>query len=104
MFNERHTSLFLFLFQSILKVFLPLQYSFFLSYSPFRCAVVLLCAVLRSFVAGTVLTLNPIGGIIGGFIGAGAGAGVNEVNKEISLKRTKADHAFAHLKSFQVMQ
>jgi hypothetical protein len=55
-------------------------------------------------VAGTVLTLNPIGGIIGGMIGAGAGAGVNEVKKEIAMKRTKADHAFAHLKSFQVKE
>ena len=77
--------------------FSPFSLSFGCAYAPVFCSL-----LVRSFVAGTVLTFNPIGGIIGGFIGAGAGAGVNEVNKEIALKRTKADHAFAHLKSFQV--
>lgn len=39
------------------------------------------------FTLGTIVTLNPVGGLVGAMIGAGAGAGVHQLREEMELNR-----------------
>jgi hypothetical protein len=50
-------------------------------------------------VVGTIVTLNPIGGLIGAMIGAGASVGVNEFSKELDVGHQSKDHSLVTLQT-----
>jgi hypothetical protein len=60
-----------------------------------------LAGMVAGATLGTLVTLNPVGGIIGGLVGAGAGAGANEVSKEMALGRSVKDSSLAALPAYR---